>query len=102
MNNEMKRCGAIGSGDNDSVIYFFGSLSKGVVVKNNIIGGLSTLYSYGIYEKVDITGHVVVDNSFLSGFLSYPYYDYYNGSLSIEDLNNGWAGTFESSGNIVY
>lgn len=93
------------SGANDSVINLYGNYNiPGLKIKNNAIKGVSSSYSYGIYEEtlVDVTGHEIIGNTFYSSKLSYPYYDFSNGSLSISQLNNGYAGTSVATNNVWY
>ncbi|MEN2998382.1 MAG: right-handed parallel beta-helix repeat-containing protein, partial [Brevinematia bacterium] len=100
MNNVMLNCGIpSNSPANDSVIIFYSSFSTQVRIEGNTIGGVSLLSTYGVYEEVSISGHVVKNNTFKNVW--YPYYDYVRGSLSINELNGGLAGTSEASGNVL-
>lgn len=99
--NSFSVCGGDNAADNDSVIIFYGTSPNNLVVEENTIGGKYPSYTYGLYEDgIDVVGHKVISNRFLSNTLIYPYYDGSNGSFTnIDQLNNGDAGTSEATGN---
>lgn len=98
--NTFKRCGGDGVADLDSVILFYSTSPTDLTIEGNIIGGKYKEYTYGIYEAVEVSGHKVIANTFLSSGMKYPYYDNINGSLTINSLNNGEAGTSEARDNL--
>ncbi|NPV03094.1 MAG: right-handed parallel beta-helix repeat-containing protein, partial [Brevinematales bacterium] len=62
--------------------------NSGLIISNNVFAAEAIAGSFGIYEEVPVSGHIVKDNKFCSGLLQYVYYDTVSGIITnAADLN---------------
>lgn len=78
----------LSSGASQSVIYISNSTpTTPLIIFNCLIGGTTSNPIYGIYEDgIDISGHSIIRNKFITNTLSYLYRDYTDGDIQINDI----------------
>lgn len=79
------------SGSVNSVIHLYSSIS-GFAISNRLIEGSGAPISIGIYEREDITGHVLMNNTFITNKLGYLYR---------EDTSDRWTTNNSNWTNII-
>lgn len=100
INSILSNCDGIGA-DEWCLVYLYGSSSESLVFKDNIIGYVK-YGGYGISERVSTINHTIVGNKFLTNNpWSYVYYDTVKEKLTINQLNNGDAGTLNAYDNVL-